>query len=131
MNCGIKSFIFCKFFNTVLSQGKYCNYERNKICELVWTKNSVLLVGGIACFLFSVFVMMDELTKVPFTKLNMASTTQSNHWRADMLLDEESQRSGDENVIRLLRQWSLKNSPPNQLHVYVTAEGCHLLLHCT
>lgn len=45
--------------------------------------------------------MMDELTKMPFTKLGLQSMPQRNHWTADTFFVEELQRSGDENLISL------------------------------
>lgn len=51
--------------------------------------------------LFSIFVMMDELTKTSFTKLGLESMPQRNHWIADVFFIEELQGSGDENGINL------------------------------
>lgn len=54
--------------------------------------------------------MMDELTKMLFTKLGLESMPQRSYWIADKFFVEELQRSGDENVINL--QGSTAAPPP-------------------
>lgn len=60
--------------------------------------------------LFSIFVMMDELTKMLFTKLGLESMPQRSYWIADMFFVEELQRSGDEKCDKPSRQYCC--SPP-------------------
>lgn len=77
--------------------------------------------------LFSIFVMMDELTKMLFTELGLESMPQRNCWIADTFFVEELWRSAGENMISLRGSTAVLHtlSVPNQFHHHVPAEGCN------
>lgn len=78
-----------------------------------WETKSVKLFHYLEVWLilFSIFVMMDELTKTSFTKLGLESMPQRNHWIADVFFIEELQGSGDENGINLWGNTAAPSTP--------------------